>query len=247
MAAASRPGWAGWAGPLALAAVALFLALLGGAINFQAGHQMGTDAASRLTFAAIAVGADVLALAMPAAACALWHQRERISALVAWAVWAGTLALCLFGTFTFSTVHLADRAASRQAVVATASDLATQRAARIEAAQLAVSTAAAARAAECTIRGERCRQRELDEQHAVGLLNAALALPVPPAPPIAEAAPDQSAAARLARSLGAPADSFANARIGLLTVLPNLGGLIFGFAVALRRRGGAVQVAKLAT
>src|SRR5947199_234683 len=103
---------------------------------------------------------DGLALALPAAAVALWHSGRGVLALAAWIVAGAAVVGATLASLGFAQLHFGDTAASRAAVVTSTNAVADRRAAGVAAAERAVNAAARAREAECAIRGPRCRDRE---------------------------------------------------------------------------------------
>lgn len=219
-----------------LLAVTLIVALLGIGINAQTGWRFGTTPVSAGTFAGLSIAADMLAIALPSVAVALWLRSRRALASAAWATWVLSLALSVLASIGFVDRHVDDVAAGRQAVLSTAAALTAQRDAAIATAQRAVAAVAEAREAECKIRGQRCRALEQEEQQRLTELSAALALPLPPAPRMADADPQLAGALRLASWAGlrATAADLSNLRLALMSLLPNLAGLLLCFGLALR-------------
>jgi hypothetical protein len=231
--AADRPSLLG----AMLLLVTFAVAALGVGINAQTGWRFGTTLISAATFAGLSMAADVLAIALPTVAVALWLRSRWALASAAWATWALSLALAVLASIGFVNRHVGDAAAARQAVLGTAAALTAQRDAAITTARQAVAAAAASRQAECTIRGPRCRAAEQQEQARLTELSAALALPMPAVPRVADADPQLAGALRLASWAGltATADDLSNLRLALMALLPNLAGLVLCFGVALRR------------
>jgi hypothetical protein len=216
--------------------VAFAVAVLGVDINAQTGWRFGTTLMSAATFAGMSIAADVLAVALPTVAVALWLRWRWALASAAWATWSLSLALAVLASIGFVNRHVGDAAAARQAVVSTAAALTAQRNAAIATAQRAAAAAAASREAECKIRGPRCRALEQEEQARLTELAAALTLPLPAAPPLADADPQLAGVLRLANWAGlrVTADDLGNLRLALMALLPNLAGLILCFGMALR-------------
>jgi hypothetical protein len=213
------------------------VAALGVGINAQTGWRFGTTPISAATFAGVSVAADVLAIMLPTVAVTLWLRSRWALASAAWATWALSLALAVLASIGFVNRHVGDAAAARQAVLGTAAALTVQRDAAIATAQQAAAVAAESRQAECRIRGPRCRALEREEQARLTELSAALTLPLPAAPRVADADPQLSGALRLASWAGlrATADDLSNLRLALMALMPNLAGLVLCFGVALRR------------
>jgi hypothetical protein len=217
--------------------VTFAVAALGIGINAQTGWRFGTTLISAATFAGLSVAADVLAIALPTVAVTLWLRSRWALASAAWATWALSLALAVLASIGFVSRHVEDAAAARKAVLGNAAALTEQRDAAITTARQAVAAAAESRHAECTIRGPRCRALEQEEQARLTELSAALALPMPAAPRVADADPQLAGASRLAAWIGLrfTTDDLSNLRLALMALLPNLAGLVLCFGVALRR------------
>jgi hypothetical protein len=233
-----RPTFEALPRPKAVTLIALLIGTLALAINAQTGWRFGTTLLAAWTFAGLSVAADGLALALPAAAVALWHGRRRGLALAAWIVAGAAVVGATLASLGFAQLHFGDTAAGRAAIVATSSAVADRRAAGIAAADRAANAAARAREAECAIRGPRCRDRETDERSALAALADAIGAPVPAVRSIAaDADPQVSAALRLAKWVGLQitADGVVNLRLALIALLPNVSGLVLAFALALRR------------
>jgi len=147
-----------------LIVVAIGIAILALVINGQFGHSLGTTPMAAVTFMGLAVAADVLAIALPTTAAALWHARHRMLAMAAWVVWSAAASLAVFASLGFVERNVSDTAAGRQAVVTSAASFAEQRTSAIEAARNAANAATKAKDAECLRRGPLCRDRETDER-----------------------------------------------------------------------------------
>jgi hypothetical protein len=217
--------------------VTFAVAALGVGINAQTGWRFGTTPISAATFAGVSVAADVLAIMLPTVAVTLWLRSRWALASAAWATWALSLTLAVLASIGFVNRHVGDAAATRQAVLGTAAARTVQRDAAIAIAQQAAAVAAESRQAECRIRGPRCRALEQEEQARLTELSAALTLPLPATPRVADADPQLSGALRLASWAGlrATADDLSNLRLALMALMPNLAGLVLCFGVALRR------------
>jgi hypothetical protein len=225
-------------GAAILTILALLIGALALAINAQTGWRFGTTPFAAWTFAGLSIAVDGLALALPAAAVALWHAGRRVLSLAAWAVAGAAIVGATLASLGFAQLHFGDTAAGRSAIVATTNAVADRRAAAIAAAERAANAATTAREAECAIRGPRCRDRETDERSSFAALANAIAAPVPAVATIAaDADPQVSAALKMAKWLGLEitADGVANLRLALLALLPNVSGLVLAFALALRR------------
>lgn len=230
-----RPAMCWTAGAIFLGGIALAIAALALFVNGQTGWHFGTTPLASFTFAGLSLAADLLAIALPATAAALWCGHHRLLAAAAWAVWVVAAAMATLASLGFAELHIGDTAAGRQSVITTSASLATQRQDRIEAARMAATAATRAREAECTRRGPMCRDREGDERAALAALNNAIVAPIPAAAPIAGADPQITAALRIATWVGLRlnADDVVNLRLALMALLPNVAGLLLAFAAGL--------------
>jgi len=221
-----------------LVAVAICIAFLAIIINGQAGWRLGGTPLASVTFAGLAVAADLLAITLPTAAVSLWHVKRPGVAGLAWLTWTLAATLTTLSSVGYVELHTSDTAAGRRAIVATSAAVTDQRAAGVATAQLAANAAQKAREAECEIRGPRCRERETDERTALTSLAAAIAVPIPAAATIADADPQVTAALRLVRWAGLKltTDDIVNLRLALMAILPNIAGLVLAFGTALRGR-----------
>jgi hypothetical protein len=220
-----------------LIALAIGIATLAVGINMQTGWHFGTSPVAAMTFSSLSVGADILALTLPATAAGLWHIQRRLLAVAAWAMWSLAATLAALASLGFVELHTSDTVAGRQAVVAMVAGATEQRQSAIEAARSAANAATEARKAECVVRGGRCRDREADERTALQALNTAIAVPVPEATTIADGDPQMTGALRLATWAGlkVTAGDVVNVRLALMAALPNIAGLVLAFGMALRR------------
>jgi len=224
-----------------LIVVAAAIAGLALVINAQFGHGLGTTPLAAVTFAAMAVVGDLLAVMLPTAAGRLWHACHRGLAVAAWFVWSAAAALAILASLGFVEQNVSDTAAGRRVLVATAAASTNQRTANIEAAKITAEAARKAREGECGKRGPLCRDREADERAANSALASAIAAPIQAAPAVGADDPQVRAVVRLAKWAGLPitADDVGNARLVLMIAIPNLAGLVLAFGIALRRRAVA--------
>jgi hypothetical protein len=70
-----------------LAIAAFCLAGVGITMNGWFAYSLGSGDLARLLFMAVGVGADCVALLMPASASLLWNGRRRLTAVVGWVIW----------------------------------------------------------------------------------------------------------------------------------------------------------------
>jgi len=229
-------------GAVIMAIAALGIAALALAINAQYGASIGETELASWTFMGLAMAVDLMAVALPPAAIALWRTRQRGLAVVAMGTWAVAASIATLATIAFLQRNLADTSATRAAALVVATATQDQRSEAIAAAKLAVSVAKTSREAECaTVRGPRCLQRERDERAAVNALAAAVASPVVSPAKLSDPDPQIAAVSRLAAWLGLRLgpDDFANTRLVLWSLILNTGGLVLAVAFGLARSRGS--------
>ncbi len=105
------------AGALVLAVVAIGIAWVGVRVNMVYGSTLGRTSEAAGLFAWLSIGADILALLLPSAACALWADGRRGLACTAWSVWSVTCAMALLASVGFVSLNISDTTASRARVV----------------------------------------------------------------------------------------------------------------------------------
>jgi hypothetical protein len=202
--------------PILLTMAALALAVVGMTMNGWFARSLGSTDTAGLLFLAVGVAADLVALAMPSCAAALWQVGQRATALVGWGVWLMTFAFAITAGIGFASVNIADVTLARASRATPA----------VTTAQAALDDAMAARDRECKGGvGKFCREREAsvgERRQAVDVAMGTVA---------ATADPQTEAASRIVAwaSLGAvkpSGDDFAMLRLLLLSLLPQAGGLI---------------------
>jgi hypothetical protein len=225
------------AGAAILAIAALGIAALAVAINAQYGASIGETTLTSQTFMGLAIAVDLLAVVLAPAAVGLWRTKQRGLAIATWATWGVAVFLATLATLGYLQKNLADASATRAATLTMAAATADQRAAVIAAARLAVDTSRKARESECSVRGQRCLQREAEERAAVSALTAAVAAPIVVPARIADPDPQIAAITRLAAWVGVKvgADDVSNIRLVLWALILNAGGLVLAFALGLCR------------
>jgi hypothetical protein len=186
---------------------AVILGASGIVINAWFSHSLGSTPVAGYLFLAVGLATDTCALALPTATASLqsWCLR-----LLAWSLWSLTFAWALIASCGFVSVNVADVSAARTSPA-------------IELARRAADTATISRQAECIKRGPLCREREADERAALSKLEAARNDTV--------VDPQSAGAARLIAWLTAGVvspklDDIAVLRLLLLTLLPQIGGLV---------------------
>jgi hypothetical protein len=96
-----------------LAALAAAIGWYGLRINAWYGQTLGKTAEAGALLAGLSVTADALALVLPAAARALWQDRKRPEAAIAWGLWTLTIGIALLATVGFAALNIADTTAAR--------------------------------------------------------------------------------------------------------------------------------------
>lgn len=199
-----------------LVGTAFGLAGVGITMNGWFAHTLGSSQIASWLFAAIGVAADCVALAIPSAAAAKWQASQRGAALAGWLVWLVVFAFTVTAGIGFASVNISDVTASRASRVTPA----------VEQAQNAYRDAITSRDRECaTGTGKNCRAREEVVIERRRILDAAAAAVEQQADPQTEAA--RRIVAWVTMGLVKPSgDDFAMLRLILLSLLPQLGGIL---------------------
>jgi hypothetical protein len=202
--------------PLLLTVAALALAGVGVTMNGWYARSLGSTETAGHVFMCLGLAADLVALALPSVAVGRWQARQRVTALAGWGVWLLAFAFAITASIGFASINISDVTASRSSRVTPA----------VTAAQTALSDAMSARDRECRGGvGKNCRQRE-DEVQMQRLHMATAMRSVEQA-----ADPQTTAAIRLTTwvsqgNLRPVEDDFAMLRLLLLSLLPQLGGVL---------------------
>jgi hypothetical protein len=192
---------------IALMTTAFALAATGLAINAHFARSLGSTEFAGWLFLAIGVASDVAAFVLPTWALSLPRWRS----MLAWALWSVTFAFALIASVGFASLNITDVAIAR----------ASQTTPAIEDARRALEDAKLARDRECIrIRRPMCQHREDEVITAQRRLDAEHAKIV--------ADPQAEGTVRLVAWLtrGHLGVDPAMVRLVLLTVLPQLGGLL---------------------
>ncbi len=199
-----------------LVIAALGLALVGIVMNGNYAASLGATPTAGYLFLAIGVAADLVALTLPTIAGRLWQNRERATAATAWAAWAVTFLFAVTAGIGFASVNISDVTLARAGRTTPA----------VTNANANLADAMRARDLECKGGvGKWCREREqavADRRAAVDVAMAS----------VAQASDPQAAAAIhlvawASRGSVQPAENdFGMLRLFLLTLLPQLGGIL---------------------
>jgi hypothetical protein len=214
--AAPRTPWRWQVAPVLLSTAALALAAVGITINGWFARSLGSSDVAGWMFLAVGVAADLVALAMPSCAAALWHAGQRATALVGWAVWLMTFVFAVTAGIGFASTNISDVKYARASRVTPA----------VATAQAALNDAMAARDRECKGGvGRFCREREAAVAERRQIVDTAMTSVGQTADPQTDAA--IKLVAWISGGLLHPAaDDFAMLRLILLALLPQIGGIL---------------------
>jgi hypothetical protein len=199
-----------------LIAASFGLAAVGITMNGWFAKSLGSSEIAGWLFLAVGVAADLVALAIPAAAGRHWQTRQRGVAVAGWAIWLATFAFAITAGIGFASVNISDVTLSRASRVTPA----------VTTAQAALSDAIVARDRECKGGvGKFCREREQAVADRRQALDVAMVSVERTADPQTEAA--SHIVAWVSRGLVKPSgDDFAMLRLILLAFLPQVGGIL---------------------
>jgi hypothetical protein len=192
---------------------ALALAGTGVVINGWYARSLGSTDFAGWLFLGVGVATDAAALALPTWATVIW-QRSRRRSLAAWALWSLTFAFALSASLGFASVNIADTRLART----------TATNGVIEDDKEALRVAKDREARECRSgNGTNCRKRIDEANRQQDKLDSDRGKIV--------GDPQPDGASKLIRWLSGDrvvprADDFAMFRLALLTLLPQLGGLL---------------------
>jgi hypothetical protein len=179
-------------------------------------HTLGSSQIAGWVFAAIGVAADAMALAIPHTAASHWQASRRTRSAAGWLVWLIVTFFTFYAGVGFASINISDVTASRASRVTTA----------VTTAQAALADAVTARDRECRGGvGKFCRDRETTVTERRTALDAAMAAVERAADPQVEAARKIVAWLSVGR-LNPGADDFAMLRLVLMSLLPQLGGIL---------------------
>jgi hypothetical protein len=202
--------------PILLTTAALALSAVGITINGWFARSLGASEVAGWLFLAVGVAADLLALILPSTAAGLWQAGQRATALVAWTVWLLTLVFAVTAGIGFASTNITDVRLARASRVTPV----------VTSAQAALTDAMAARDRECKGGvGKFCREREAAVAERRQLLDSAMTSVGQAADPQTDAAIKLVAWGTGGMLRPAPED-FAMLRLGLLALLPQIGGIL---------------------
>jgi hypothetical protein len=205
----SRPALPKSLARIALMCSAFALAATGLAINARFARSLGSTEFAGWLFLAVGVASDIAAFVLPTWALSLPRWRSA----AAWALWTVTFGFALLASVGFASLNIADTALAR----------ASRSTPAIVDAQLALADAKLARDRECIrVRRPMCQRREDEVVARQGALDAARRAVV--------ADPQTDGAAKLVAWAFGVAPDLAMLRLALLTLLPQVGGLMLAVA-----------------
>jgi hypothetical protein len=200
----------------ALRAAALALAAVGLSMNAVYAHSLGSSDLSGWLFLALGVASDAAALTLPTVAAGQFCSGNRSTGATGWLVWLVIFAFAILGSVGFASTSISDTVTARASRVTPA----------VTAAQNALADAMRSRDLECKGGvGGFCREREAAVVEARHGLDAGIGAVAQVADPQVEAA--TRLVAWVSRGAIKPAaDDFAMIRLALLSLLPQVGGIL---------------------
>jgi hypothetical protein len=199
--------------PLIILAYCWGLAGLG--LNAWFSFGQGSNEANRVIFLSIGFITEASMFFLLAHASTLWVQRLWGRFVTACLLWPLLFVFALTNSLGFASLNLTEASTARAERITPA----------VADAQRRLDTLTASRSAECLKRGDKCRQLEKEEQSAIEALRDAREKVSATADPQIASAAKLIAWASLDR-FHPSADDFAMLRLLLLTLLPQLGGLV---------------------
>lgn len=199
----------------ALIVLAYSLGIVGLGINAWFAWNRGSTLPDKVLLSSLGFIAEAIMFFLLSQAKTLLARRQLGSFLVACVVWSVLFVFALTNSLGFASFNLSEAATAKAERVTPA----------VFDAQRRLDTVSASRASECVKRGDKCRALEKDEQMALQALTEAHR------EVSAAADPQIASAAKLVswvslNRYNPSADDFAMLRLLLLTLLPQLGGLV---------------------
>jgi hypothetical protein len=200
---------------LSLVFLAYSLGVVGLGINAWFAYNRGTTAIDKGLLSFLGLTTEAMAFYLPNQASTLWTQRRWLMSVFASILYLVLFVSALINGLGFASLNLADTSTVRSERITPA----------ILDAQRRLDTLTTSRNDECQKRGDKCRQLEKDVQAAFETLREARR------EVSATADPQIASAAKLVAWVSLnrfhpSADDFAMLRLLLLTLLPQLGGLV---------------------
>jgi hypothetical protein len=196
-----------------LCGVALTLFATAVSANAAYAWSLGSSDLASAVFAGIGIASDTLVFLLPSVAASQWRVGHKARSLIGWSLYPLALAFALSGSIGFSALNIAEVTAGRAAKTSPAIELAQRR----------LDVAARQAAMECKAVGPLCRARQAEEREALNELGVARSAVA------AGADPQSQMTARLVAWLSPwrpSGDDLALLRLSLLTLIPQLGGLV---------------------
>lgn len=199
--------------PLMTLAYGLGIVTLG--VNASVAYDRGSTMKDKVLLSVLFFILEAMVFFLPSQASRLWMQRLWLNSILTWIVYLPLFAFAIYNSLGFASSNLSETSTVKAERITPA----------VSDAQRRLDTLATSRKDECLKRGDRCRQLEKDEQIALESLKTERDKVS------ATSDPQIASAAKLITwvSLGRfhpSADDFAMLRLLLLTILPQLGGLV---------------------
>jgi hypothetical protein len=110
---------AGYAAPVLLGFAGIALAVTGIIMNARYAASLGGAGEGGTVLALVGTAVDVLAMALPPAAVALWQRGHRLLVVVPWCVWPIMVGLSLMAAIGYASVRIDDALAKRSKAATT--------------------------------------------------------------------------------------------------------------------------------
>lgn len=199
--------------PLVILAYALGIVGLG--INGWFSYSRGSSEVDKALFLGLGFILEAIMFYLPAQTANQWRDRKLGGVIVGCFLYPFLFIFAITNSLGFASLNLQDTATARAERVTPA----------ISDAQRKLDTLTTSRAVECVKRGDKCRQLEREEQQALESLREAREKVSATADPQVTSAAKLVSWVSLNRYAPTPED-FAMLRLLLLTLLPQLGGLV---------------------
>ncbi|WP_454632423.1 hypothetical protein [Bradyrhizobium cenepequi] len=184
-------------------------------INGWYSYSRGATEIDKTIFLILGVILEWIAFYLPTQTSSLWKGRRYVAATLSGLLYVFLFVFAVTNSLGFASQNMHEVSTARAERITPA----------VSDAQRRLDTLTASRAVECVKRGDKCRQLEKDEQLALEQLREAREKVSATADPEISAAAKLIAWASLDR-FHPSQDDFAMLRLLLLTLLPQLGGLV---------------------